>query len=441
MTITPNSAEPSPRSFRIDEELSRVLRSSSFLGSKQCQTLLRYLVEKSLVGQEGDGSLKERTIGIEVFGRKPDYDTTDDAIVRARVGEVRKRLAQFYQSPEGRDSSVQFDIPSGAYRLRFTFRVEKEADAKEAPAAVQSKPEAAPVVEAISEPQPAPSISGLPKPSRWRAWVLASVAACATVAVAWVFIPQWTMSERDLFWAPIFESAKPAVVCMGTAEVYAPSAAATQKALSLTSTDDLKKPIIEWSLPPLAAGRTLNADDFLINHRDYAAVGDIGAVVDVAQLLTAHHRVFVLRSGTNMPFEDLRGSPVVLTGGGSNYWSIDMTQNLPFFVDRGLRIRERSGQGRVWASGLYSDHTITEDYAIVSRLLNSKTGAPVITLAGITMCGTRAAGEFVTDPVQMRKLRSISRDALEHKNIEFVLHTNLVDCNPTSMDIVDLRTW
>jgi hypothetical protein len=60
--------------------------------------LLRYLVGNCLNGDEE--VLQERTIGSEVSGRRPDYNTADDPIVRARVGEVRTRIAQYYQSQE-----------------------------------------------------------------------------------------------------------------------------------------------------------------------------------------------------------------------------------------------------------------------------------------------------------------------------------------------------
>lgn len=441
MAVKSNPEKQSPQSFRIDEELDHVLHSTSFQGSKQCQVLLRYLVEKSLGGQESDGSLKERTIGVEVFGRKHDYNTTDDAIVRARVGEVRKRLAQYYMSPDGQGSAIEIAIPLGSYRPRFTFRPDKDLKSKESEVKLQPQAEPSYGADKVPEAGAAAPVSRLPRPARWRTWGVAAVAACAVVLVACIFIPKWTKSQLDLFWGPFFDSGKPAVICMGTAPVYTPTAASTERALSLASPDDLKQPMAEWPLPQLPGGQALTANDVLIDHRNFVAVGDIGAVVSVVQLLTAHHRSFTLRSGTNLPFEDLRGAPLVLTGAGSNYWAIDMTRNLPFFVDRGLRIRERGGKERVWSAGLWSDHTITEDYAIVSRLLDSQTGAPVITLAGITMCGTRAAGEFVTDPVQMRKLRSVPRDALDHKNLEFVLHVNLVDCNPTSTDVVDVRYW
>ena len=177
MTKEPNFAGLSPRSFRIDEQLDQVLRSASFQGSKQCQALLRYLVEKSFVGHDGDGSLKERTIGIEVFGRKPDYDTTDDAIVRARVGEVRKRLAQYYQSPEGQGSAVQIVIPHGAYRPRFSCRPEKGDESKEPPVMVRSLGVPSHGPDEDPEPGAATTVSRVPRLARWRAWGIAAVAA------------------------------------------------------------------------------------------------------------------------------------------------------------------------------------------------------------------------------------------------------------------------
>jgi hypothetical protein len=54
----------------IDEALNTVLKSVPFRSSKQTKSLLRYLVENSIHGNEG--MLKERVIGSEVFGRKPD---------------------------------------------------------------------------------------------------------------------------------------------------------------------------------------------------------------------------------------------------------------------------------------------------------------------------------------------------------------------------------
>ncbi|MBV8843618.1 MAG: hypothetical protein JO307_12490, partial [Bryobacterales bacterium] len=64
----------------VREELGRVLSSSEFRTSKRSQEFLKYVVENTLAGRAD--MLKERTIGIEVFGRSTSYDPSDDATVR-----------------------------------------------------------------------------------------------------------------------------------------------------------------------------------------------------------------------------------------------------------------------------------------------------------------------------------------------------------------------
>ena len=56
--------------------------------------------------------LKERTLGIEVFGKDPNYDTTEDPIVRVTAGEIRKRIAQYYQE-QGHEHEIKLLMPSG----------------------------------------------------------------------------------------------------------------------------------------------------------------------------------------------------------------------------------------------------------------------------------------------------------------------------------------
>jgi hypothetical protein len=56
--------------------------------------LLAYTVEQTLLGNASE--LKERTIGVEAFGREPDYDVDLDPIVRTTAVEVQKQLAQYY---------------------------------------------------------------------------------------------------------------------------------------------------------------------------------------------------------------------------------------------------------------------------------------------------------------------------------------------------------
>ncbi len=103
----------------VQEALGRIMLSQPFKTSRQCQDLLAYIVNHSLAGEEA--LLRERIIGIEVFGRKPDYDTADDPVVRIRASDVRKRLAVYYQTSHAELEPVRIDIPSGSYRATFEW--------------------------------------------------------------------------------------------------------------------------------------------------------------------------------------------------------------------------------------------------------------------------------------------------------------------------------
>src|ERR1700690_3494611 len=98
--------------------LERVLGSHLFRGSRRCHILLRHITERTLAGDIA--SLKERTLGVEVFGRAPDYDTSQDPVVRAGAAEIRKKLAQYYQQP-GHESEVRIELLSGSYIAEFHF--------------------------------------------------------------------------------------------------------------------------------------------------------------------------------------------------------------------------------------------------------------------------------------------------------------------------------
>src|ERR1700733_10884321 len=114
--------------LEIRNQLERVLAHPQFQNSRRYPALLRYVVERTL---DGNGSsLKERTIGIEVFGREPNYDTNQDHTVRTSAGEVRKRLAQYYVESD-RDGEIRIDLPPGSYLPQFRHRRQENIPAVE----------------------------------------------------------------------------------------------------------------------------------------------------------------------------------------------------------------------------------------------------------------------------------------------------------------------
>src|SRR5271168_16309 len=122
MRISPQSdkdtilAKSLPSAVLVREQLGRLVAHPLFTNSKRYPVLLTYIVEQTLLGNAGD--LKERTIGVEAFGREPRYDVNLDPVVRTTAAEVRKRLIQYYYSTDHAGELV-IELPLGSYVPSF----------------------------------------------------------------------------------------------------------------------------------------------------------------------------------------------------------------------------------------------------------------------------------------------------------------------------------
>ncbi|HEX3747695.1 MAG TPA: hypothetical protein VHW09_27355 [Bryobacteraceae bacterium] len=115
---------------KIRLQLGRILSNGLFKGggrstvtgrrlraARQSAKFLRYLIEQALSGSE----ISEMSVLIEVFGRKSEDLYRDDAIARAHLQIVRKKLAEYYLSDGIRDPVI-IDIPRGSFDPVFTER-------------------------------------------------------------------------------------------------------------------------------------------------------------------------------------------------------------------------------------------------------------------------------------------------------------------------------
>jgi serine/threonine-protein kinase len=107
--------EPSAASIRA--ELDKILASAGFASSERLARFLRYVVDETLEGRS-DG-LKETTVGVDVFGRKPGYDPRIDGVVRTEAIKLRARLKEYYETEGGRDP-LRIDLPKGGYVPSFS---------------------------------------------------------------------------------------------------------------------------------------------------------------------------------------------------------------------------------------------------------------------------------------------------------------------------------
>src|SRR3712207_1763186 len=105
-----------PEAVRL--QLGRLVESPSFRSSKRCRLFLEHAIEHALT--PGAAPLKEREVGMQVFGREPSYDTAADPVVRVTAGEIRRRLGQYYAEP-AHQRELRVELPAGSYTPTFSW--------------------------------------------------------------------------------------------------------------------------------------------------------------------------------------------------------------------------------------------------------------------------------------------------------------------------------
>jgi len=420
----------------VQRALAAVLQSTPFHSSKQSQQLLQYIVDQTLAGHFE--MLKERIIGASVFGRRPDYDTNDDPIVRSRAAEVRKRLAVYYQIAE--EHAVRISIPSGSFRAVFE-RLDKKPSLP--PSAAQpglevEQPQAqtAPlqIVSTGAEP-------GLPHPSRglrtWQ-WLILAAASILLLGLAsqrFFVSPEERAFNR--FWSPVLDKPNPVLIYIGSNAVYELTRSYIDAYRKLHPPTKAEEMGLE-SYIPLPPDGKINTDDLYPAKDTFVTIGDVAATTRIVSLLVRRNKQFDVRFGNDVAFGDLREHPTILIGAHNNLWTIAMTDNLRYVFNGHDAIVDRSDPKKHWST---DTHEFAEDYAIVSRILNSKTGTTIVTAAGIGHAGTRAAAEFLTNPAAIAALVKTLPKDWEKKNTQIVLHTSVTNQIPSSADVVDTYCW
>src|SRR5271156_663468 len=105
----------------LQTQIQRILQSKAFRTSEVQRNLLAYLADKSIHGSAD--SLKEYTVGLDVFGKPASYDPRQESTVRMHVGRLRQKLVEFYRT-EGVDDPIIVDLPKGGFKVTFEPRPE-----------------------------------------------------------------------------------------------------------------------------------------------------------------------------------------------------------------------------------------------------------------------------------------------------------------------------
>jgi hypothetical protein len=415
-----------PKPEEIQSQLRAILASPAFHGSKRCQQFLEYVCEKSLAGEAG--ALKERTVAIDVFGRQPQSELGEDTIVRVGAREVRKRLAQFYVSPEGVASRVRIDLPAGSYAPEFHYAVA--------------------LVEKEAEPEPAPVVVEPPRPRRrTRVWLaLAGVVLLTAAGVARYTGLSHKPDALTKFWKPVFESSEPLLVGIAHPLVYHPSI----RALKL-SESRLPPTQVPMQRPLQLSPRELDGSDMIPVPDQYVAYGDMVAVNQVTAMLARKSKIVRIRFADNISFADLRQVPVLLIGAITNRWAMEFQQNWRFqftfqpgysavLVDTADKPAPGVKQ-RQWTVPATNDDSASEDYVLVCRLRSPSTGGFMVVVAGVKQFGTEAAGRLVSDADQLAKIAHDLPAGWEDKNLQVVLRVRVIGNTPAQPEVAAWHTW
>jgi len=413
-------------------ELSAIMASDSFSSSTRCRDFLEFVVRHAL---EGDyENLTERFLGVELFGRAVDYETSTDAIVRVRANDVRRRLGQYYASRKSAPP-VRIDLIAGGYIPEFHWRAEKTIDSALAPAAADAE---------IRYSPPSARLNGLlvsaaevhgadqPKTQRpssafW--WICVAGALVVSAGLALVIRPH--RSNFDRFWQPVLNAPSSPVLILPTTNTFQFEPDAMQRFSQL-------KPSESMSLA------SSDVQDF---HNWHVSLPVLEATLSVALALERNGKTPLVRLGTDLKMDELRGHPIISIGSFSNPWTQQNVTGLRFTFDRGAsdreppRIRDTRNPARSWSLPSIYPEPQDRDYAIITRTFDPLTHAPFVSLAGLHSFGNEIAGEFVSRESFWNELAGRAPAGWENMNLQIVLETNMIGTTPSSPKIVDAYFW
>jgi hypothetical protein len=401
----------------INEQLERLLASSFFSHSKRFPNFLRFVVEQTLAGDAGE--IKERTLGIEIFGKDADYDTAADPIVRVTAAEIRKRVAQYYQDP-AHNEELRITLPSGAYVPQFH---------SPKGGAAFGLPEVDPVVHAVAaEPGAKPAATQALR--RW-SWTPAVILVLVVLIAGGSYFAwkQATLSASDIFWQPVLSTGDPILICL-----------ADQTQTSGQILRDSADPTRQVLLKPM---------DRPTDNLTTVAIGDLSAIVRIAGLLQSHGKKYNLRGEAVTSLADLRSGPAVFIGAFDNAWTLRLTDPLRYHFSNNADMTEvrivdnTAPQQSNWlvSRAVQISTNNYRDYAIVARFTDTNTGKLTVVVAGLARGGTIAAGEFLTDAGDLAQLMRAAKAAGDKKNMEVVLSTQIIDGEPGTPKMEATYFW
>jgi hypothetical protein len=435
-----------------------ILEGEAFKGSHRSGQFLSYIVDRAVDGHFE--LLKERMIGIELFGRPPSYDTSEDAIVRVTASDVRKRLLQHY-GKYGTASEFRITLPLGSYVPEILHE----------PRSKTGRPAAG-----IEHPEPAEGSAGTTR-QPVSEFLTASVAETAgahpgaTEQVAraeharsyrWLYFAAAIVVLNFAIWGVLWKhssraggAAPPAVLPWS---IFFTSPHATHL---ITSDPDI------FSIQILTH-RVITVSDYA-NHRflpddntltpevkeiceeilagDKASNVDAQIAAEVAGVARTYSRTIEVQGARSLEYSNLKTDDnfMFLGSPSSDPWFSVFQEQLDFqFVSApvpggGLirNVRPRANEQATYVPTARGGAT-GQSFALVALVGNPDQSGQVLLLAGLNREGTQAAGNLITDPARLSEaLRNCGvSPSGPSKHFEMLLRVNTMAGYPSQFNVV-----
>jgi hypothetical protein len=365
----------------------RILDSEGLRRSGKLRELLAYLLKRAIVSP--NTSVSEQNIGADVYGRRLDYDTTHDTIVRVQIAQLRKKLERYYETEGVRDEQV-LTIPRGRYLALWRPRITESTEST------------------------IPAANSTPgKRARPSALVVTLVALCAILLLIVAIMASRT---RDAAWQNKVIRQSPAVASLWS-EVLAPGKT-TQVVLSDPG-------IVMLSL---AAGRRIRFPDLgnrpfqspldsmnaspeyksllrSITSAQLTTLSDLELVRSITELGISDPGALNVVVARDFRIRDLNSSNSILIGYGlSNPWVEVFQQTTNFVLDLDTATNTKSitnlhpnrGEPDRYLLGDAQKADPTQGFATVDLFPNPAHSGKVMIISAADVPGTEAAIRFLT---------------------------------------------
>ncbi|WP_263416806.1 hypothetical protein [Terriglobus albidus] len=351
----------------------RVSNGSQLTASPKLREFLNYIVDCAL--RECPEEASEQQIGVNVFGRKPGYNSSEDSIVRSQARLLRQKLASFFKE-EGASEPITIEIPKGHYLPVFKKRSTGDAS-----------------LPAMTSALSLPTVTAPESRGRISLGVIFILVALATGLVLGYALPRRGIASaqlRDPLWAPFLNQDQPPLVIYSN-PIF--RGAPLKEGLRL--------------LPPGTASDAPEDDT-------YTGTGEAQAIYTLTRFFDRANRDFVLKRSRLVTWDDAKSRNLVFLGAATQNTALAELPRATQFVIR----LDSNAHGYV-----SNEHPLagephefvtdgSDEYAIVALLPGLEPSTRILAFTGLTTVGTQSAVEFALDPIHRADLAK--RAGLDH---------------------------